>query len=158
MNLKYLKFKLQANKMLKMVLKHPPKGQEIKEYIFKKLTNDLFFAVNVKLESKDIGLIQGDKEGTFKAYLISELKAAKERMRQAECWAMLDLIEEKYFREYLKSKNMFWSDTTIRYTVKGMCGFDSKEIHTYRDYMCTSFSTQARDEYEKWKKESAKNS
>lgn len=71
--------RFRINRIIRKVLKNPPKGQEIKEFTFKKLTKDMLFILNVKLSAHDIGLLGSDKENTFGTYLISEFEKAKAR-------------------------------------------------------------------------------
>lgn len=150
--IKQLKFNRSVNKVIKYILKYPPKGSKIKEYSFKNLTNDIFFCTKIKLESKDIGLINYEGDGIIKAYLISEYEALKERVRRAECWAKLDEIEAKYFKKYLDSLGYYYDLETCKRISQGYYGFNSHQTDLYREYMCTSFSREARDEYDAWEK------
>ena len=145
--------KFRINRIMRKVLKNPPKGQEIKEFTFRKLTNDILVVLNVKLYSHDIGVLISEKKNTFRTYLISEFEAAKQRVKAAEQRRKEEEIDAKYFSEYLESKGIYLSDYYIKRTVQGYMPFGTRENDLYRDYLCTEFSTKADREFEEWKNE-----
>ena len=139
--------RFRINRIMRKVLKNPPKGQEIKEFTFRKLTNDILFIVKVKLESHDIGLLDSDKENTFGTYLISEFEKAQARIRHAEESERYAKFNAKYFGEYLRSIGVGLSDDTILRTAQGRMPFASRECDLYRKYLGTTYASKAKEEY-----------
>lgn len=146
MKLKQLKFHLAVKKAMKMVLKNPPKGTKIKEYTYKKLTNDIIFCLNVKLSAHDISIITSKKENTFGAYLISEYEKAKKRIEEERKY---NEVNAKYFKEFLESKDEYMSDYNIQRTVQGYMPFYARENDLYREYLGTKYSMKAKEELDK---------
>ena len=139
--------RFRINRIIRKVLKNPPKGQEIKEFTFRKLTNDILFIVKVKLESHDIGLLDSDKENTFGTYLISEFEKAKARVRHLEKSERYVNFNAKWFAEYLKSKGIYLSDYAITRTAQGRMPYGSTEVELYKKYLGTTYASKAKDEY-----------
>lgn len=154
--LKRLKFRFKVNKLIRKVLRKPPKGQEIKNYTFKGLTNDIFFVANIKLVKYDIGLLTSNKENTFDAYLISEFEAAKKRVEEQKKQLAFDKeyerVNSKYFKEFLESRDEFMSDRSIKDIIQGYTGFESRGMNLYREYMGTDFGRKAHEEIVEYEK------
>lgn len=147
--------RFRINRIIRKVLKNPPKGQEIKEFAFKKLTKDMLFILNVtrsaELYAHDIGLLDSDKENTFGTYLISEFRKAEERERERERFRAESeryaKFNAKYFGEYLRSIGVGLSDDTILRTAQGRVSFGSRELELYKQYLGTTYASKAKDEY-----------
>lgn len=140
MKIKELKFKWQKNHIMKKVLKTPPKGQEIKEYTFKGLTNDILFVLNVELSAHDIGLLTSDKANTFGTYLISEFEKAQKRLEEERKY---EEVNAKYFKQFLESKGLYWSNDIVKQIVQGCYPFEALENDLYREYQGTEFGRKA---------------
>ena len=142
--LKKLKFK----RIIKKVLRDPPQGLKIKEYTFRKLTNDEIVVLKVKLYAHDIGVLKSDKANSFGAYLISEFESAQRIMKREQERQTYEEINTKYFGEFLESKGVHLMDYYIKRTVQGYMPFYSSENDWYREYLGSQFAGKADKEYQ----------
>lgn len=144
--------KLKFKRIIKKVLRNPPKGQEIREYPYKRLTSDETFALHVKLYAHDIGVLKKEKGHGLRCYLISEYEAAKRKLKEQEEERIREEIENridaKYFAEFLESNGVFLPEQDIKRTVQGYKPFYSRENDLYREYLGSQFSVKANKEYE----------
>lgn len=131
--------RLKFKRIIKKVLKSPPKGTEIKEFHFRKLSNDEIFVLSVKLSAYDIGVLKSDKENCFGTYLISEFEKAKKRLEEEK---RLNDLYARNFKKFLDNKKIYISDYYIKRTVEGYMPFYSTENDLFREFLGTSFARE----------------
>ena len=130
--------------MMKYIRKHPPKGEEVVQYTYRRMSNDCLFVAKVKLAHEDIGISWDEETKTVSAWLISEFEAAQERERKRQeedrRWEEENF---KYFKEWLiRVKEIPMSDDRIWLIVKGILPYGSYGNELFREYLGSGYRNQ----------------